>query len=287
MNTQFHQNSVATKMIVNGRAITKDILSSVRTDVAVLGREPVVRAIVLAPSAATESYLHIKERRAREAGMHLEIVRMENDSTTEAVIEKINLEGADAVIVQLPLPSSVDTKRILDAIPVEKDADVLSSRAHEEFEKGIARALLPPVVGAVKEILERAGIEVRGKRAVVVGSGWLVGEPAAAWLRSQGAEVTVVTLDYGNMTALKDADIIVSGAGSPGIIRPEHLTPGVVVIDAGTSESGSAIVGDADPACAEIASVFTPVPGGVGPIAVACLFRNAALLSERDGLQTS
>jgi methylenetetrahydrofolate dehydrogenase (NADP+)/methenyltetrahydrofolate cyclohydrolase len=272
-------------MIVNGRAITKDILTQVRENVADLPSRPVVRAIVLAPSAATESYLGIKERRAHEAGMDLELVRMENDSTTEDVIAKIALPGASAVIVQLPLPDSVDSKRILDAIPVTLDADVLSMEAHERFERGDAGALLPPVVGAVKEILERAQVTVRGTHAVVVGKGWLVGEPVAAWLTREGARVTAIDKSE-SLDALKDAELIVSGAGAPGIIHPEHLSPGVVLIDAGTSESGGSIVGDANPACAEVASVFTPVPGGVGPIAVACLFKNVAILASRGGLQT-
>ena len=97
-------------------------------------------------------------------------------------------------------------------------------------------------------------------------------------LRALGAEVSVVTKESGDLSLLTDADIVISGAGVPGLIRPEHLKEGVVLIDAGTSESGGAIVGDADPACAEVASVFTPVPGGVGPVAVACLFRNVAAL---------
>jgi methylenetetrahydrofolate dehydrogenase (NADP+)/methenyltetrahydrofolate cyclohydrolase len=273
-------------MIVDGRKITKDILTTVRDEVALLGHEPVVRAIVLAPSAATESYLHIKERRARDAGMYLEIVRMENDASTEDVIEKILLPGADAVLVQLPLPESVDAKRILNSIPIEKDADVLSASAHEQFEQGAEEALLPPVVAAVREILERSHIHQKGKRAVVVGNGWLVGEPVAHWLRSVGAEVVVITKESGELSALKEAEIIISGAGSPGLILPKHISKGVVLIDAGTSESDGALVGDADPACADLASVFTPVPGGVGPIAVACLFRNALILAKRNSLQT-
>jgi methylenetetrahydrofolate dehydrogenase (NADP+)/methenyltetrahydrofolate cyclohydrolase len=140
-------------------------------------------------------------------------------------------------------------------------------------------------VAAVKEVLERSNVMPAGKTAVVVGKGWLVGEPVATWLSAQGAQVTSITREAGDLSSLLGADIIVSGAGSPGLIRPEHLSPGVTLIDAGTAESGGAIVGDADPACATVASVFTPVPGGVGPMAVACLFRNAAILAKRNRLQ--
>jgi methylenetetrahydrofolate dehydrogenase (NADP+)/methenyltetrahydrofolate cyclohydrolase len=101
------------------------------------------------------------------------------------------------------------------------------------------------------------------------------------WLRQQGAHVTVLTSADEVSAALGAADIIVSGAGSPHLIKPEHVKPGAVLIDAGTSESGGTLAGDADPACANVTSVFTPVPGGVGPIAVAKLFENAVILAER------
>jgi methylenetetrahydrofolate dehydrogenase (NADP+)/methenyltetrahydrofolate cyclohydrolase len=170
----------------------------------------------------------------------------------------------------------MDTKAILDSIPVEKDADVLSSVART------TGALLPPVVSAVKKILEFGKVEVKGKKTVVVGSGFLVGAPVAAWLIQQGAEVKVVNRSTGNLSELlHDADIIVSGAGSPHFIKPDMLKQGVVLIDAGTSESDGTITGDADLACAEKCSVFTPVPGGVGPLAVACLFENVVTLAER------
>lgn len=262
-------------MIVDGRQIATDILRDVREQVS---RTIVVRAIVVAPSPATESYLSIKSARAEEAGMHLEVIRLNEHADPDEIREWVSSAGCDAVIVQLPLPSHFDTKAVLDAIPPERDADVLSSRAYEAFVQNAPGALMPPVVCAAQEILSRAGIDPSGKRAVVVGQGRLVGEPAAAWLRNVGAEVSVITRESGDLSVLKDAAIIVSGAGSPALIRPEHLTPGVVLIDAGTSESGGAIVGDADPACLEVAGVFTPVPGGVGPLAVACLFRNVAAL---------
>lgn len=264
--------------IVHGREIASEILTSVQGVAG--GRTPVVRAIVIAPSAATESYLRIKTLKAEEAGMHLQLIRMENDATAEDLIHKIALPEADAIIVQLPLPPGMNERAVLDAIPTDKDADVLSRAAYERFLKDEPGALMPPVVCAVAEILERANVLVGGKRAVVIGNGRLVGAPVQAWLTREGAEVSVLTEeDFDEKKdSLKEADIVVSGAGSPHLITPDLLTSGVVLIDAGTSESNGAIVGDFDPACADIASVFTPVPGGVGPVAVACLFRNVAEL---------
>ena len=255
-------------MIIDGKKIAQGILAATRKRVAAFGRTPVVRAITVAPNPATESYLRIKGVQAESAGMKLEVVRLPETANEHEITEAINASGADAVIVQLPLPPKVNATKILDKIPCEKDADVLSHAAR-------AFALLPPVVGAVKEILERSDVDVKNKNTVVVGNGWLVGDPVAAWLTKEGAHVSVLTRESGDLaSALKNADIIVSGAGAPHLIKPSMLKRGVVLIDAGTSESDGALAGDADPACAEVASVFTPVPGGVGPIAVACLFRN-------------
>jgi methylenetetrahydrofolate dehydrogenase (NADP+)/methenyltetrahydrofolate cyclohydrolase len=264
-------------MIVDGKQIADEILGAARTRVAELGRTPVVRAVTVSPNTATASYLRVKAARATDAGMTLEIKDLLATATTADVIRAVEEEGADAVIVQLPLPSEIDTQATLDAIPLHKDADVLSRAARAAFVANAAGALLPPVAGAVKEILKRANVDSRRKKAVVVGKGWLVGGPAAAWLTHAGADVTVLTRESGDIApAIKNADIIVSGAGSPHLITPDMLAPGVVLIDAGTSESNGALAGDADPSCAEVASVFTPVPGGVGPVAVACLFSNAA-----------
>ena len=123
-------------------------------------------------------------------------------------------------------------------------------------------------------MLKRTAGEIAGKGAVVVGAGRLVGAPSAWLLKSLGANVSMFTLERGSIEDLKTADIVVSGAGNPGFIKPEHLKEGVALIDAGTSELNKKIQGDADPACAEKASVFTPVPGGVGPVAVAMIFKN-------------
>ncbi|HVX90187.1 MAG TPA: bifunctional 5,10-methylenetetrahydrofolate dehydrogenase/5,10-methenyltetrahydrofolate cyclohydrolase [Candidatus Paceibacterota bacterium] len=260
-------------MIIDGRQIAAEILADTKARVSVLGRTPTVRAVTVSPNAATESYLRIKAVRAADAGMQLEVVKLPDSATTEDVIAAVRRNGADAVIVQLPLPTHIDTSRVLDAVPARKDADVLSHATRQ-----LPGALLPPVAASVQEILDRASVSARGKYVVVVGQGWLVGDPVAAWLRTSGGDVHTLTRESSDLSILKNADIVVSGAGSPHLVKPEMLKPGVVLIDAGTSESDGALAGDADPACAEVASVFTPVPGGVGPIAVACLFRNVAIL---------
>jgi methylenetetrahydrofolate dehydrogenase (NADP+)/methenyltetrahydrofolate cyclohydrolase len=124
-------------------------------------------------------------------------------------------------------------------------------------------------------------VAVSDKEALVLGYGKLVGVPASLLLRHNGAHVTVVDQVISNLAEhTRESDIIICGVGKPGLLKPEMLKPGVVVIDAGTSEAGGKIVGDADPSCALVASVFTPVPGGVGPIAVALIFKNLLVLAS-------
>ncbi len=265
-------------MIIDGRAIASEILRDTKERVERLGVSPVVRAITCAPSPATLSYLRIKSARAKDAGMELEVVTMREDATEEDLVRAVIAPGASAVIVQLPLPAHINAVRVVNAIPVEQDADVLSVNAYEQFIEGGVR---PPVVEAVVEVLTRTNTDIAGKNAVVVGQGKLVGQPVAEFLEREGASVHILTRDSVDMHMLATADIVVSGAGSPHLIMPEMVREGVVLIDAGTSESGGALVGDIDPGCESKASVFTPVPGGVGPIAVACLFRNVIELLER------
>lgn len=268
-------------MIVDGRALAGEILKETKERVALLERVPVVRAVTCAPSAATLSYLRIKGLRAEDAGMTLDVVHMPEEASEEELIEAIHAPGADAIIVQLPLPDGIDTSRVVNAISQDKDADVLSDAAYHAFLED-DDALLPPVVAAVETILEQHYVDVMGARAVVVGQGKLVGLPVAAWLMRNGAQVATLTRESASLEPLLEAEIVVSGAGAPHLITPEHIKEGVVLIDAGTSESDGQMVGDIDPSCAAKAAVITPVPGGVGPIAVACLFRNVVLLLERS-----
>lgn len=271
-------------MIIDGKKIAGEILSRTKKRAGFLPRAPHILAISAGDNAATNSYLKIKEARALDAGCVLGVKKFREDVFVEELISTISSSSADSIIVQLPLPKHIDSRDVRNSIPFSKDADVLSRLARENFESR-DDAILPPVVGAVKEILDSQGVFIKYKKAVVVGNGFLVGMPVANWLDRNGAIVKVVTIESGDLEKeIIDADIIVCGAGSPGIIKPDMIKDGVVLIDAGTSEANGKVVGDADPECANKCSVFTPVPGGVGPIAVAKLFENVVRLAENKGL---
>lgn len=257
-------------MIIDGKQLAEGVYSrlhcrSLRLGILVGEKNPVI-----------DSFVKIKERAAMRLGVTLVREELHEGASTEDAIAAVKSLAAttDGIIVQLPLPKRLDVEAVLAAIPPEKDVDGISP----------SPKVRPPVAEAVGEILDVNHVTVYGVRAVVVGSGRLVGKPSAELLRDRGARVTV--LRHGDsLDVMKDADIVVLGAGEAGLVKPDHLKKGVVIIDAGTSdthssESGKKIAGDADPLCADIASIFTPVPGGVGPIAVAMIFKNLYALSK-------
>ena len=264
-------------MTIDGRAIAEDIYTELGTFFA--GRGARLGLLVVGVDAVIGSFVRIKTRGAQRLGIETVRIDLPADATTEQTIDRTRklADETDAIIVQLPLPKQIDVNAVLSSIPALKDVDALNPTASEG--KRIVEA---PVALAVMEILKRANIETAGRRAVVIGAGRLVGVPTAELLRKSGAKVSMFTLQEGSIADLKTADIIVSGAGKPGLIKPEHIKKGVALIDAGASEQGGVIKGDADPMCADITAVFTPVPGGVGPVAVAMIFRNLKTLIEKE-----
>jgi len=265
-------------MIINGNSIAESIIESCKKILAEYDISAVLSVFVVGDEYATEKYIIFKKKMAEAAGIQVDIHKYPLEVTTTELIADIKKSASDkkiqGIIVQLPLPQSIDAKAVLESIPVEKDIDVLSPQSIEKCRSG-ELDLLPPVVGALSEICNQEQIEIEKKNAVVIGSGPLVGQPAAVWLKRQGAQVTIVDKNTNNFKViLQDADIIVSGAGMPNLITPDMIKQGVVLFDAGTSEASGKLSGDADPRCAEKCSVFTPVPGGLGPITTAVLLRN-------------
>ncbi len=265
-------------MIIDGKAIAEDMYEALAKRRALFERGIKIGILVGGHSPVIESFVRIKTRAAARLNVEMVRVDLPENADTDTAIEAVKKLAAEtaSVIVQLPLPKSLDTNAILAAIPPEKDVDALNPTIPED-----KHPVFAPVALAVVEILKRSRIQIEGKKTVVVGAGRLVGAPSAVLLKRLGARVSMFTLKEGSVEDLKDADIIVCGAGNPGFIKAEQIKKGVAMIDAGASESKGRVVGDADPACAEKASVFSPVPGGVGPIAVAMIFRNLFDLLEK------
>ena len=277
-------------MLVDGKTIAEEIKQEVRAIASTLLRSPKLVALQVGEDPATESFLKIKRQLGQESGVTVYVEKFPEHISSEALAIHIQHFAArpetTGLIVQLPLPPHIRGEEILNWIPVEKDPDLLSERARELFNTGKS-VILPPVVAAVEEIFARYNVDLADKHIVVVGEGMLVGKPIVTWLRGEGHNPVVLTREsLDSFEVFRNADIIISGAGSPGLITPEKIKEGVILIDAGTSspregqgEQLGKMSGDADPRCANKARLFTPVPGGVGPIAVGMLFKNLVTLA--------
>ena len=263
-------------MIIDGRAIAETISSAVATQVKELKGVPTLVAITCAPNFETRKYLEMKKRRAFAVGIFLNVVELPTEVTTAQAIECVEAVAKDAggIVVQLPFPEHIDIDALLKSVPPEKDPDGFSyGEKRDRF--------LPPVVGAIDEISTIHELEWKNKRVVVLGQGRLVGIPAARYARKRGARVRVYEKDTLDLGSLKTADIIISGIGQPKFITPEMVSKGVIIFDAGTSEDGGDLVGDMHPDTANVASLYTPVPGGIGPITIAYLLHNLVSLMQQ------
>ncbi len=269
-------------MLVDGKQIAAEIEKELAER---FSREPHKKLcfIIFGNDPASLQFVKRKSAVAERLGVRVKVLeQLGNISTEEAVAVvsdascKNRNEKFDGVVVQLPLPASMDTDKVLNNVPEDLDIDVLGGAAREKYATGKSEKI-PPVARTVKKILDFYKIEMQGKKIVVVGNGRLVGEPVAVMLRLLQITFTMVDLNMAEkerFANVAEADVLISGVGFPNLIRPEMIKDGVVLIDAGTSEQQGKLVGDIDPACATKASLLTPVPGGVGPVTVMSLFAN-------------
>lgn len=235
--------------------------------------------VIFGENRASQQFIEMKCRFAESLKIPTRVVRHPETLIPEEakeVILKLASEDISGIVVQLPLPHGFPVSEILNTVPPKFDLDVLSDKSKEKSRNGTSHKVAP-VARAVMEIFSYYDVEMQGKKVLVIGAGRLVGEPVANMLESLGIKYSVIDRDTDlevGKKLISEADIIISGAGSPHMLKPEMIKEGVVLIDAGTSEQNGKVVGDADPTCAEKASLFTPVPGGVGPVTLASLFLN-------------
>jgi methylenetetrahydrofolate dehydrogenase (NADP+)/methenyltetrahydrofolate cyclohydrolase len=301
--------------ILDGAAISAAIKQDVKKEVEALaaqGVKPGLVVVLVGNVAASEIYVRNKVQSCHELGIHSELITPPESVTTEqmlALIAELNgRDEIDGILVQLPLPKHVDTKRLLDAIAPEKDADGFHPISAGRLQSG-RPALAPCTPAGIIEMLKRSNIAIAGKHAVVVGRSDIVGKPAAMLLLHENATVTIChskTADLPSIT--RQADILVAAIGKPGFITPEMVKPGATLVDVGINrlntreefdrffkgnekreaafaKRGSVIVGDIDPRAFELSGAYTPVPGGVGLLTVAMLMANTVRAAKmRRGL---
>ena len=273
--------------IIDGKIIAQKIIDKLKNQPK---PEKILAAVLVgstgSPQAAiSENFLKQKEKIAKELSIDFRIYKfpassasgLKNDDLRKEVLKIALLKRVGGVIVQLPLLKHLNKHYILNVIPREKDIDVLGERALGAFYVG-RNPVLPPAVATLDEILQTINCDLRDKKAAVVGAGFLVGKPIAVWLMNQVRELKIFEKNS-DLSDLKNYDLIISGVGQAGLIKPEMLKDGAGVIDFGYSfDENGKIRGDFDSSQrSNIKSqslFYTPTPGGTGPILVAKLFEN-------------
>ena len=263
-----------------GAPIAAEIRASVENDVAVFrgrhGYAPALAVLIVGRDAPSAVYLNQILKSCAKVGIEGRMVEIPGRASTTAVraeIERLNADPLVAgVIVQMPLPKRIPLSTVIDTLDPAKDIDGLHPRNVGLMTLGY-EGFLPTTAHAAVELLKRSGIELAGRRAVVVGRSNVVGKPAALLLMREHATVTVCHSKTKDLARhLKDAEIVVVAVGHPGLITGKMLHRGAVVVDVGINVVDDRLVGDVDfDSASKVASAITPVPGGVGPVTNALL----------------
>ncbi|MDP3794439.1 MAG: bifunctional 5,10-methylenetetrahydrofolate dehydrogenase/5,10-methenyltetrahydrofolate cyclohydrolase [bacterium] len=277
-------------ILLDGKPIAQTILAELRGRFAALDlpRPPRLCAILVGQDPASIAFLKQKEKTAGEAGVEFRIEEFPETISTERLRSAIVAIGRQkvvgAMIAQLPLPGHLNVQAILNAIPPEKDADVLTERSTGKFVLGRLPFDPPPVAG-LRRMLGHYKLRIAGKYVVLVGQGRLIGKSLSWWLTNQGNTFTATnaeTPDLGRFT--RAAECIITGVGKPKLITADMIAQDAIVIDFGFARVDDATVGDVDfEAVAAKAAAVTPVPGGMGPLTVALLFENLYTLLTHYG----
>ena len=278
--------------IIDGKQLAQNLRAEIAAGVAELkatkGVTPGLAVILVGDNPASVSYVTAKEKACAEAGMYSREIRLPAETTEEALVKLVKDLNADpavhGILVQLPVPKHIRDKAVIDAIAPEKDVDGFTPVNVGKMLIG-ERCFLPCTPHGIIKLIEFAGMDIKGKHAVVIGRSNIVGKPVAVLLARKETNATVTLCHTGTPDIAKftrEADIVVVAAGRPNTLTGDMLKPGAVVIDVGvnrvpdaTCPKGFRLVGDADfDSCAQVASAITPVPGGVGPMTITMLLWN-------------
>ncbi|RST29678.1 bifunctional methylenetetrahydrofolate dehydrogenase/methenyltetrahydrofolate cyclohydrolase FolD [Sphingomonas ginkgonis] len=279
--------------IIDGKAAAQALRDRIADEVgrfrSATRRAPGLAVVLVGEDPASAVYVRSKGKATIAAGMESFEHRLPADTSEEhllALVEKLNHDPTvDGILVQLPLPAQIDESAIILAIDPDKDVDGFHPVNAGRLATGLPGFVPCTPLGCLK-LLQAALGDLRGKEAVVVGRSNIVGKPMALLLL--GADCTV-TLAHSRTRDLPEvvrrADIVVAAVGRPGLVRGEWIKPGAAVIDVGINRTEGGLTGDVDyPAASAVAGAITPVPGGVGPMTIACLIRNTLVAAaRRDG----
>jgi methylenetetrahydrofolate dehydrogenase (NADP+) / methenyltetrahydrofolate cyclohydrolase len=272
--------------IIDGKKIASAVEQEVREALGKLPFKPGLVAVRVGNDPASEVYVRNKARKAKElglAGAELVFDGAMHEHELLAEIDTLNRDNnIDGILVQLPLPKQIDPKKVIDAMDPAKDVD-----GFHPINVGLLHlgrpALVPCTPAGVIHLIASTGIDIAGKRAVVIGRSDIVGKPVAALLLRENATVTVChsrTRDLPEV--VREADIVVAAIGKPRFVTAEMVQRGAIVIDVGINRVDGKLAGDVDfERVREVASWITPVPGGVGPMTIAMLMKNTVIAAGR------
>ncbi len=280
--------------IIKGKPIADEIRAEIAKEVEALkgkGIEPKLSVLLVGDDPASVVYARSKEKVGAKLGITVELTVKPADTPEDEVLSIIDEWNRDekvhGILVELPLPKHISKDKVMRKILPEKDVDGISPVNRGYLLGGQEDvALVPATPMSCIELMERAGVTIRGKRVVLVGRGDTVGRPLMCLLLKRDATITVChtkTVDLPSVT--REAEVIVAAAGRAGLVTKDMVSPGTVVIDAGINQVGDSIVGDVDfEAVKEVASAITPVPGGVGSLTTTLIMRNVLKAIKIQGL---
>ena len=282
-----------TAELLNGREIAKDYRAGLQEEVEKLNSQGIVpnlTVVIVGNDGASLSYVRSKNKAAEKIGMASDIVHLDEDTSEEDLLAKIDELNHDdkvsGILVQVPLPKQIDENKVLEAIAPHKDVDGFSPVNIGRLYTG-QRTFVPCTPLGIMELLKHTG-SLEGKTVAVVGRSHIVGQPVAKLLTNENATVTLMHSRTKDMVSqLKDFDVVVSAVGKPGLISGKDLKEGAIVIDVGNTVVDDKLVGDVDfESAKEVASYITPVPGGVGPLTITMVLNNTLLAAKwHNGLE--
>ena len=283
-------------IVLDGKEMAREIEEELMGRISYLesnGVIPCLAVVIVGDDPASHVYVSAKERACARLGIRSVRIDVDSDAEYEEVVSIVSRLNEDpeinGVLVQSPLPPKIDEVSITDLIDPIKDVDGFHAQNLGRLVQGDLSGLLPCTPAGVMRMIERAGLDLCGKRAVVIGRSRIVGMPQSILLAQRGVDATVTiahsrTSDMANLC--RDADLIISAVGSPGMVTQDWVKPGATVIDVGVnrvndgSKRGFYLTGDVHPDVREVAGALSPVPGGVGPMTIAMLMSNTVRATE-------
>ena len=279
-------------LLLDGMQLRDETVAKIKATIAAAGNPKICLATVLiGDDPPSHIYVANKHKKAQEAGMVSKGLQLPADATQaqveNAVSELVADKTVHGILVQLPLPKHINTEAVLALLPVEKDVDGLTERSLGRLVRDLPGHVPCTPLGVVR-ILQRYKIETVGKRVVVIGRSALVGLPQMLLLVRRGADATVTVAHKSTKDMIevcREADIIIAAAGAARMVTAAHVKPGATVIDVGVTRINNKIVGDVDfDAVQAVAGAITPMPGGTGPMTIACLLENTLEAARMQGV---